>query len=210
MVNWFANQTIYGTTQSRRTTPQSDHRGPARRDPQARHRRGVDPAHRRRGRSACGSRPPLLRLEGRPADRDRRSDRRGSADAAPSRARRSRPRARSRARPRLSLHRVPRRPRPEHLVHGNRGGSPPPPSVAQAFGSFERGDRGRAHRPTRPSARLSEPSRRQRRSRLDAHLPAVRGRRDLATRSRCDQPAPAPPHGGGAGRQLPRSQQWKD
>ena len=67
-----------------------------------------------------------------------------------------------------------------------------------------------ADRDARPPSRLSGSARRERRSRDDAHLSAVRGGRHLAIRFRRHQPAPAPTHGRGAGRPSPRSHQWKD
>ena len=209
LIDWFANQSIYGTPESRRSAPQPDHRRAARRDPEARHRRSVDPTHRERSGSAGGPRAPLLRVEGRSPDRDRRSDRRGSADAAPRRARRARSRARPRPRSRLPLHRATRRPDAQRAVRRDRRRRAPSPAAPPPLRRLERRDRRRADGAARPTARLPRPARRECRPGNDADLFTVRGGCHLAIRFRRDQSAPAPPHDGGAGRTSPRSESWK-
>lgn len=179
-VNWSSNQPTYGTSESRRSAPQPDHRRTAQRDPEARDRRGIGTAHCRRGEPARRTRPPLFRFEGRPLDRDRRAGRGGLADAAPCRARRPRSGARTRARARLPVHRISRRSRTQRSLRRDQRRRPTATSAAEASRRTQRRDRGRAHRLARSAARLSGPPRRERRPRHDAHLPAVRRRCRLA------------------------------
>jgi len=209
LIDWFANQSIYGTPESRRTAPQSDHRRSPRRHPEARPRRGVRAAHRQGSRLAGGARAPLFRVEGRPPDRDGRSSGRGPPHAPARRARRPRSRARARARSRFPLHRASRRSHAQRAVRGDRRRGAQAPAASQALRGPRQRNRRRADGDARSPTRLPRPARRERRPGDDVDLSVVRGGRHLAIRPGRHQPAPTPPHGGRPRRASSRSESWK-
>jgi hypothetical protein len=212
MINWFANQSIYGTAESRGTASESDHRRSPRRDSEARHRRGIGAADREGSRASGRTRAPLLRVQGRSPDRDGRSGRRGPTPAAARRARRARSGACAGTRARLPLHRATRRSHAQRAVRRDRRRGAASTAAPSPLRRPECRDRRRADGDARSIARLPGAARRQRRPGNAFDQSDVRGGCLLAIRSRRDQPAPVPPHGRGAGRPSPRSRStsWKN